>query len=53
MSLVSRVRSAYRKLRGRPPYDPEKYAEARTRDIDSLVASTSGDVERDFKKPKP
>jgi hypothetical protein len=53
MPLLSRLKSAYRKLRGRPPYDPEKYADARTRDIDSLVASTSGDAERDFKKPKP
>jgi hypothetical protein len=53
MSLVARVRSAYRKLLGRPPYDPDKYAAARDRDIDAIAALEGSNVERNFEKPKP
>ena len=55
MSFVSRVRSAYRKLPGRPPYDPKKLHDAKKRDPKYHYSYTGKhlDADRDFKKPKP
>ncbi len=50
MRLVSSVRSAYRKLFGRPPYGPQKLYEAKRRDP-SYHGYTGVNVDRDFKKP--
>jgi hypothetical protein len=52
MPLVSSVRSAYRKLLGRPLIDAKRLDDAK-RDPKYYATDTHVNVDRDFKKPRP
>jgi hypothetical protein len=54
MPLVGSVRSACRKLFGRPPLDPQKLKGVKDRSMGAYVVP-GGNMhhDRDFKKPKP